>query len=353
MARTYAPLCVSDPRSMYHLVRIQPNQDVAILLSKEKFLSPELEITSSYLSVAHTSEDTSNRVYRIKQCDAVRYWGQYSSTYLGEIWISYEQGISRLLVIQDCTNPQKMNHVTVVNPKGFDLRVFPQNVIEFILYESSFSCTADWEWNWNSKFECVKVCCLGEDTKGLHPNRMYQSFESPSDKYAKLARFDVAPTQCYRQQQHFWFRFEKDLVQLFGSESGTINVGSFHFIGCPGPYCDNDNIQTFSATVFLNTKKSRVATFENAVETLPPLRSYATSRPKFQIYVKKPPLPIINEVAITRIETSELADGCKTAPADPPDEKIETLRVVNDYDDYDLATYCKFPARFHKNYRWD
>lgn len=350
MTREYYPLCVRDPRSMYHLVRIRPNQDLAILLSKEKFSSPELEIASSYLSVNHASEDANNRVFRLAQTDSIRTWSQYSSTYLGEVWITHEHGISRLLVIQDCTNPQKTNLITVVNPKGFDLRVFPHNIMEFILYEPSFGCTADWEWIWKPKFDCVKICCLGEDTKGLHPNRMYQSFESPSDQYAKLARFDVSPTEHYRQQQHFWFRFEKDLVQLLTSEIGTINVGSFHFTGCPGPYCDSDDIVTFCASIFLNTKKPRVASFESIIETLPPLRSYVSSRPKFQIYVKKQALPIINEVCITRVETSELAEGCKTLSAVPSDEKSP---VVNDYDDYDLATYCKFPARFHKSYQWD
>jgi len=41
-----------------------------------------------------------------------------------------------------------------------------------------------------------------------------------------------------------------------------------------------------------------------------------------------------------------LDQGCKTLSAEPPSK--EAILVCDDYDEYDLAEYCNYPARFHR-----
>lgn len=323
MVKTYAPACVRNPVSMHHLVKVCPEQAIVVFLSRSQFRNPTLEISSPYLVLENQWEDSEKCVFRIAQCQDVAAWAEYSSTYLGEIWIDHHEGLSRLLVLQDCTNPEKTNFITAINPDCYDLRVYPENVLEFILCDMDVE---EWVWQWDNSIECADVDLLANEVKWLYADQRFS--EAADYRFAKLPRFKVEGDR-YGLQHHFWFKFNNKIQPLLASETGIIQVGNFHFFGYSG---SSSATSTYHASIHVSVSKRSATAFQQAkLQTLPP-SSFPISRPfSQQFHVKKRALPVINEVAITRLKTDTLDEGCKTLSAEPPKrtERVLTYDTVN------------------------
>ena len=213
MVKTYSPVQVRNPTSSQHLVRLRPGQSMFLSFDKETYRDVKLELASDYLE----AEADGDHKYRIWQTKVVDGWGDYSSTFLGEIWIDYDASIAKISVVLDCVNKEKLDHITIVNPDCFDVRVQPHQVIELIVYDLRFGSLDEWYCTWKP-LKDIYLEQIGYDYISLQTWGQYYQHgdDDPGYRYARMMRTEIEPSPTqWTRQHHFWFRFDRSVFMRY------------------------------------------------------------------------------------------------------------------------------------------
>lgn len=360
MSKKYSSVQIRNPTSQQHLLKLRPGQDA--ILSFDTLGKFDVELASDYLNC----EFDGNGKYRIWQKEDVDPWGDYSSMFLGEVWIDYKTAISRVSVILDCVNKEKLDHITVVNPDCFDVRVQPHQVIEFIVYDLDFGSLDEWECEW-SPLKDVELEQIGYDHLSLQAwHQYYQNGDDdPGYCYARFPRTEIEPsTTQWTRQHHFWYRFNESVLDI--SDVGVNNVGSFAIRGVSDKFSKRPDFSQYNLSLYLDTKKFKRG---RVLHTLGLKKkedyshySYSsngrnTSSRSIHIPHKKKTLPTKREVAISNMQATSLEEGCNVLSA-MPERKQDSHASHASRDSYDGEFYgcsnkdlsCWKHRRHHAHY---
>jgi hypothetical protein len=355
--KNYSPARVINPSSMHHVVWLHPGQALVIQLSEEVYGSnqPKLELTNNNLKVACVEKVDKKYQWLIIQEEKIIEWGDYSSCYLTDIWIESEKTCGRIVVMLSCVNKNKDNFITVINPDCVDIRIRPYDVIEVILYNESFKDQDEWMWEWLPLLD-VDVDQIGYDYFNIHMwNKYYldSTGEEPNHPYACLAR-TCSQKNAWCRQHHFWFRFDKSVLDLMRKEQGVKHVGNFKFFGWEDRHRKSEGFSCeHLLSVHLNLKeKYRLAVLHTLTipkfgDKLPrPTAMKSTSsvsavRTAVMHHLKRKRQhvsiwPMVQEVVIEPLNVRTLDEGCRTIDAMPPEYEASCDDTGDYTDDYTL-----------------
>lgn len=310
--------------SQYHLVYAKPMQSIRLRLSRHYSPNPTVRTSSKYLKISCTNKTENFEEYTIENSLDVCFWSYYSKVSLGEVWIETGKRSARLLVVLDCLTPEKSDILTVINPQH-DIRVEPGNIIEVIIFNEKIECE-DWSWEWRS-VSGLDVEFLGESRLSLNSGRWYGYYQTGyyTQTYAKMPRTYICHNTGSRQY-HFWFRFNRDMVDVLNHESGTKYIGDFHFSGSSKHHSDTD---TFSFSVYANLIAKYQLQVLNTLR-IPKVDDQTCSGISQQvIVVPKKRLRFVHDVDIMLSTSKSMEEGCQTLPAIPA--KISTVMQDEEY----------------------
>lgn len=369
MNKQYAPARVINPTSLQHLVKLQPGQGFILSLDKKIYNDPKIEILCDNLDIVVA--DKKEGVYTFVQRKNLDDWSVYSSCMLGEVWIECEDSLSKLVVVQDCLNPEKADHITVINPDHCDIRVQPHNIMELVLYDKEFGYQDEWNWKWRPAMDGMVVEEIGSDTLGLYSwyeFHEYMEIDPPHHRYARFPRTSVKENQFCRQH-HFWLRFNDELLGMLNKDLGVQHVGDLDFVGYKNRYDKSsyDN-RTFHASVYLDLKKKYRARFLGALGIKnrkeysfqgEPSKQHASKQhastpiviPTFAtaggiVHVPKESPPVIKKVVINKMEPEFLEEGCKVLSAKP------NLKIIQSYQFYQNQYHNPYSANGGQVYHY-
>ena len=335
MPKKYSPVKIKNPTSQQHLLKLRPGQDAILSFDFDIFGNFDFELASDYL----TFEFDGKNKYRIAQKEDINPWGDYSSMFLGEIWIDYKTAISRVSVVLDCINKEKSDHITVVNPDCFDVRVQPHQVIEFIVYDLDFGSMDEWHCEWNP-MDDVQLEQIGYDHLSLQAWHQYYQHgdDDPGYRYARYPRIEIEPsTTQWTRQHHFWYRFNESVLDI--SAEGVNNIGSFVIKGVSDKFSKKPDLSQYNLSLHLDTKKFKRG---RVLHTLGLKKkddyshySYTSNNRKPRIvHVPKKTLPTKRKVAISNLQATSLEEGCNILSAMP-----ERKQDNYEHDSYDGEFY--------------
>lgn len=338
MAKTHSTVQIRNPTSSQHLVKLRPGQDMFLSFDKEIYGDVKIELASDYLE----AEADGNHKYRIWQTKDVDGWGDYSSVFLGEIWIDYDKSIAKISAVLDCVNNEKLDHVTVINPDCFDVRVRPHQVIEFIVYDLEFSSLDEWNCSWNPTKD-IHLEQIGYDYLSLQAWRQYYHHgdDDPGYRYAKFPRTEIEPSLTqWTRQHHFWFRFDRSVLDY--ADVGVNHIGNFVIDGISDRFAKQAKHTQYHLSLYLDTKKFERGRVLHTLGLKKKNDSHYTyaqqGMPRPIVYVprviKEKTLPVSREVGISNLQPASLDEGCKVISAAQSLEPVET-----DYDEYDENFY--------------
>jgi hypothetical protein len=334
---------------MQHLVYLHPGQHLVLSLDRnDDDKKPVVEMSGDMLEMEGSMREGVRDWFFIKPHDWTASWAEYSSTFMGEIWIDAQGSLSRLIVIQGCTNRAKADHYTVINPDCWDVRVRPHNILEVVLYDLNFTYQDEWHWEW-SPTQDLDLELLGKDVLSLYYIQKKEG-DDPNYRYAMCPRLnaDAANTTLCRQH-HYWFRFNKGAVDMARNQSEIMRVGDIKFRGRASKFLPDSKRLNMQTAVYVDFRKAKIgrildtlALKKVGVEPYGGNRNYATAsnlpattnrKKKWSSYKPKKVLPTIKQVVIKRIESEEIDEGCKVLAAQPS----ATQMVA--YDEYDLMKH--------------
>jgi hypothetical protein len=261
--------------------------------------------------------------YLISLNENIDTWAQYSSVYLGEIWIDSQKEAARLLVVMESSSEFKSNFITTINPDYADIRITPGDIMEVILFNIDFGDNYIWEWQFNQETDC-DVELLGTSDLNLQIcQKNKATIDCPELPYARFPRVETTKDpSCY--QKHFWFRFDKKMISLVDEMTGISYLGDFKFLGSLGPNSDGTEVvqRAFSVHAILD-KKYKMRMFHSLL--LPKLNEKNASS-SFVIPTsvrnpnthKKKEIYIVRDVEVKPISFGFIDQGCYTKSAEPP-----------------------------------
>jgi hypothetical protein len=279
---------------------------------------------------------------------------------LGEIWIDGKKAIGKVGVLLETTNLEKSNIKTVVNPDCMDLRMYPYNIFEVIVYDNRFGYHDEWSFEWKS-IKDVGVQQLGYDHLCLHSwEHYYNGLEPANYLYARLPRGD-AQNGMLTRQHHFWFRLDNKAFALVAKETSIVHVGNLVVSGISNryqlQYADKMN---YHLSVYVDCRKKCYKQLQDSIN----VKFRNDCAPNSGVIIHKPTptpkppakeiLPEIRDVDIRLVEVPGYITGCKTLSA-----LNESYRASN-WDDYEDDVDCppfpqQYPQRHHTQWwrKWN
>lgn len=357
MNKSYSPVYVKNPKSLQHLVRLHPGQHFMLCLD-ETYGNPDVEVAGDYLKVESFGNKDGNNLYQISPKENLSDWSAYSACFLGEIWVGWKEGVAKLIVNLECSNVEKMEHITIVNPDCFDVRVRPYNVLEFVVYDEDFDWQDEWTWTWKPEIPFLEMERLGHDYLSLYPNahlHQYSDNDPPNGRYARCPR--TKPEKFFRQH-HFWFRFGRSVLKLLDQNESIERAGNLEIIGTSNKF--HKHIPTegkrYIASLHLDLKKRYRAKILSSLglqkreEGRLGGLNYCCSGGSV-VHLSKPKkkvLPVVKDVVINKV-TSSWQD-CKSIPAKPQPNQFHN--PYSQYDDEDFIIGCNQRVlQYHRKFR--
>lgn len=333
----HSPVKVRNPVSLQHLVIIHPNQEIELRLDKQIFSEEvTVQISSEYLNLKKVIKDSDTDVYQIKANSKVDRWDKYSQSMLGEIWIDSVGFLSKVLVVMESTgSEEKKRNLTIVNPDYHDIKVKPYTTIEVVVYDKTFGFNDEWVWEWMpNEIESMEVeikevnyCNLNLYSWHHFPEHYRDDTDDEFSRCPRLLLKDIGPNT---QQHHFWFRFDKSIVELFKKTNGVQQVGNFIFRGYADRYHKKEcKSVDYGFTLFadLRSKYHKESEFvldspiligkkkkQNKIIIPEPKSGY---KYKHRYKPQKPLLPEKKKVVIKKIPFAPLEEGCRVLSSDP------------------------------------
>lgn len=349
----HKPINVHNPVSFQHLVEINSGQSIFLRLDESLFPNPNLEFSTSNLVIDAEEQGHDHKTFLINHRHDLDDWANYSSAFLGDIWIGSQNRSARLIVTLNSDNPQKYNFVTVVNPEMCDLRLKPGDIIEVVLFHDQFDENCEWSWQYDSEINC-EIEFLGSSNLKLQEkgNNLSVSIDENSNlPYARCIRFDPS-WQHPSQQTHMWFRLNKEILSELKIHSGIKRVGEFRFFG----HADKNNLYEydvdFSMVVFVNFDlKYRMRAFNSLL--LPKLDDQSElSSYVLPSNIRSPQTTtkiyrMVKDVDVNLMDSKSLDFGCNFEPAFPPKE------IKKDTENVDFVfVKPKSSYLIDRKYRW-
>jgi hypothetical protein len=354
MGKKFLPVRVQNPTSLQHVVRLKPRQPFNLILDHDLYDNHLVEASGDYLEVETLEHKDKSSEYRITQKEDLSEWSKYASHLLGEVWVDSKSSLAKLVVMLECTNAGKQDHVALINPFFCDVRVRPYHVVEIILFNQEYIGYHDkWTCLWIPKLDGLQMEQIGYDSMGLYHGDLLEfvDYDPPDYFYAKFPR---AEAEKFARQHHFWYRFDESVLALLAENHGVLHAGEFEIQGH-----DPAKPIRFRAGVYLDARKKYQRKMLKTLNTKPKdeysVYTYRQNQPTSIVHVpkkQKPILPMVRDVAITPFEADALDEGCKVlSPVlkDDPD--------LTDYDDLmGLGRWAKgkYGGIYHKVRRpWD
>ena len=341
--KSYSPVQIRNPSSLQHVVKVFPGQRIELTLNESVFEQPHVE-ADGYLAVENAKKEKDNHTYLFcHPVDVIR-WSKFSSCQLGEIWVDSKNRFSKLIVVLESDNLHKLDHIAVVNPVANDMRLKPQNIVEVILFDETFSAQDEWTWEWKPDLE-LGVTEIGRATVNAYSHHKYgHQTDDPSFRYAVCPRspYETTPN-VFMRQHHFWFRFDNRVFNFLNQDQGTLKAGHLSFEGVSSCFSKQSAKRLNGVTLFVDFhKKHRERVYKTmAMMTLEECEKFGvrhvpmcgpevhpqphpayTAYPAYATYPvqscvpikkRKKFYPVEREVILEKIE-GDLAEGCKVIP---------------------------------------
>lgn len=388
MNNNYSPVQVRNPTSLQHLATIRPGQGLEFRLDHDMYPGEiGLHVSGDHLILENIDVTNPNRtIYRVEHDLFVYDWAEFSHSILGEVWIDSKERLSKVIVVMESLNTEKMRTMTVCNPDAYDIRIKPHNVIEVVLYEQDFSGNDEWTWEWLPTLD-LEIEEIGYRNLNFFTWKQFSSYniDSPEFLYARHPRFEVSrDVQPWSRQHHFWFRFDKSILDIIDKDFGITRVGDLKFTGYSNRYRKQcTDIKQYNMSVYANLrgkfKKMVQETLALKKESesldLGTQKSYNTDSPTNSaaiVHLKQRPkkhkrryqedtLLLKKEVAINKVPFGSLEDGCKVLSCSPEMDQIpEDDQTQEDdpygydpygHDNYDPDEYHKHSGLWRRLYR--
>lgn len=240
MAKKYSTINIKNPTSMQHIVRMKPGQLVTLTIDRQIYDDCDLFVNGEYISY-YKSRDINSNHFTLVHKDITKDWAKRSTTFLGEVVLvngtygEMENGevIAKLMMFLELTDKDAVPIVSVINPVENDVRVWPGELLEVVLFEESWPNDIYWNWKWSPAMDiCVDL--LKKDSLEIRDAIDWNYLDETAcyiyEMYPRIAR----PRRNHNHTQyHFWFRFDKKIIDLMSVQTGVCNLGDFLFLGTP------------------------------------------------------------------------------------------------------------------------
>lgn len=318
MIKTFSPVRLYNPTSLQQFTKICPGQEISMYLDKDIYGEHAVDVSTDLLEVDSTSHKN-GKLYTIRHPKELQEWSEYSSVMLGELWIDGANSIGKVSVMLETTNPQKSNIRTVINPDCMDMRMYPYNILEVILYDKRFGFHDEWNFEWKPNID-VGIRELGYDHVCLHSwEQYYGGLEHANYLYARLPRADAIGGMLTRQH-HFWFSFDHKSFKMIAEQNSIVHAGNIVFKGISNRYQLQYAEKTqYNLSLYVDCRKRCFREMQETSNIKPRNESAPTTglisyKPSKQVVDTKPVLPDIRDVDIRIVEIAGFV-GCKILPA--------------------------------------
>jgi hypothetical protein len=255
MAKKHSTINIKNPTSMQHIVRMKPGQLVLLKVDKQICNDCNLIVNGDYLNY-YKSRDSDSIQFTIVHKDIVRDWSKRSTTFLGEIVLVNGEMekcdvMAKLMMFLELTDKDAVPIVSVINPVENDVRIWPGELLEVVLFEESWPDDIYWSWKWSPAMG-VCVDLLKKDSLEIR-NAIDWDYldETACYMYEMYPRSPLPRRNHYHTQYHFWFRFDKKIIDLMSVQTGIWNLGDFLFLGTPTSKRSSESYQ-FKLNVYCN-----------------------------------------------------------------------------------------------------
>lgn len=221
--KRYSPVRVVNPVGDNHLVPLHPNQGFVVVISSWNGLR-DIDYSSQYFELRnteHTRDGTT--IFYFKQKYDLSQWATIGSVYLGEVVIVAD-GVAASLCVMLTSSTTDV--VTVVNPCGAEVKIHPHQILEVVVYDSSFH--GSWQCRAVAGYEDVQYRQIG-----------YESILSSIEirllmmRIKQARNFIIFPRSLdtYEgREHHFWFEYEPTSLRKIESwKTGTYFGGRLIF----------------------------------------------------------------------------------------------------------------------------
>lgn len=328
--RSYSPIRVKNPSSLHHMIRVQPGQEINIRLDLTAYPNSKVSTSGGNLHVVSEAQVGDVKCFIIAHKEQVKDWARYSTCFIGEIWVESDFHCAHLEVMLECHTLGKGSFVTVINPDCVDVRYKAHEVMEVILFDENFGNQDEWSWSWSPLMD-IGVELMGYTHLSLNLWKQHYEIEEadePQHAYARFPRAE-AGTNPWCRQHHLWFRFDEKILEEMHNLQGVHHVGDFWFHGYGEifrKHVDQPEVKHLSVHVDFSTVKTNLVRLTLAMpklsETEPPVPG--SCRPLTAQVLRqsklKPKVPVVREVFVSLKDEATLEAGCKTIPAEPPEE---------------------------------
>lgn len=366
MLRTYSAVRVQNPTSLQQLVKIHPGQDILLYLDDEVYGGQTVEVSSEHLKLTPEPPERTHEkffhCYRISHSLEVREWAAYSSTLIGEIWIDGKKSMGKVGVLLETTCPNKSHIRTVVNPDCMDLRIYPYNVIELIVYDLKFGYHDEWNCEWRPLIEDLGLQQIGYDHLCLHSWDVYYNGLEPNDYlYSRYPRADVLGGLMTRQH-HFWFRFDPKIFEVTAKNNGLVCAGNIVVNGLSNRFqLQYAEKRAYHVALYIDCRKKHFQDIQTTLnlklrdETAPGLMGKPSYGPRQVAQtVKEEVLPTIRDIGIKLLDKTDDLTDCKMLPT-LNDSYRASAHMNMWYDEDDFFFDTPYHHRHHPNWwrKWN
>lgn len=349
MPKSFSPVRIQNPTSLQQIVKVCPGQEINMYLDNEVFGEHAVDVSTELLSVESTAHKN-GKLYKIKHSNLIHDWAEYSSAMLGEIWIDGKKAIGKIGVLMETTNQEKSNVRTVVNPDCMDVRMYPYNILEVIVYDIRFGYHDEWTYEWKAVKD-VGIQQLGYDHLCLHSwEHYYNGLEPANYLYARLPRGE-AQNGMLTRQHHFWFRLDNKSFPLVAKETSIVHVGNITISGISNRYqLQYADKMTHHLSVYVDCRKKCYKELQDSINLK--LRNDCSPQNCGVIIHKPNPtppppakqvLPEIRDVDIRLVETPGHVTGCKMLSALNEHYKPANYDQWDQWDQWDHEDDVDFP----------
>ena len=352
MAKYFSPVRIQNPTSLQQITKVRPGQEICLYLADQLYGNHTVDVSSNVLSIQQITFSGPGKLYKISHDSCVHDWADYSSSLIGEIWIDGKDSIGKIGVLLESKNPEKAQVRTVINPDCYDMRIYPYNILEVIVYDKRFGFHDDWSWEWKP-LEDIEIQQIGYDQLCLNSwDHYFQGVESPQYMFARHPRADVDKNGMLTRQHHFWFRLNNKVFNMITCKSSIVHIGNMVISGIANKYQQQFADKTSHyLSLYVDFRKKCYQQMQDTLnikmrnESTPYLYGPANKQRINTSSYKPPPkvvLPEIRDVDIKLIETPGEITGCTSLTA--LNENYNSAKY--DYWEDDCCDY----TQHHKNY---
>lgn len=310
MNKKFSPVRIQNPTTLHQFVKVCPGQQISMYLEDKIYGEYVVDVSTDLLEF-DSKPHKNGMLYTIKHSESIHEWAEYSSSMIGEIWIDGKNSIGKVGVLLETTNEAKTDVKTVVNPDSLDLRMYPYDVLELVVYDNRFGFHDEWNFNWKPTKD-VGLEQLGYDHLCFNSWENYYDGLEPSDYlYCRYPR-GYSKNGLMTRQHHFWFRLDNKSFILMAKENSIVHVGNIVINGISNRFqLQHASKMSYNLSLYVDFRKKCYKKLQDSID----IKKRNEYLP--QIYrpiVQKPKLPEIRDVSIKSIDTLSYT-GCKVLSA--------------------------------------